>query len=84
MQHLKCCAPKGHVGSSPILGTNTIYMIYIISSKGKWGVYKRNSKRSIKNFLFRDLAFHYATKFNETISVHNKDGLVDFIHFYKI
>jgi hypothetical protein len=61
-------------------GKNELYCdIFIISHGKKWGVYKRNSERSLKNFNHRELAFHYAaTRFKTLISVHNTDGLVDF------
>lgn len=53
--------------------------IHIIHSRNKWGVYKRDSHKSLKNFKHRDLAFHYAaTKFTSKIVVHNTDGEVDF------
>lgn len=32
----------------------------------------------MRNFKHRDLAFHYAAKFNARIIVHNKDGTIDF------
>ena len=54
--------------------------IHIITWKGKWGVYKRKSYRSLRNFKFRDLAFHFATKYKTKIIVHNSDGGVDFIY----
>lgn len=54
--------------------------IHIISSNKKWGVYKRTSYRSMKNFSHRDLAFHYATQFKVRIIVHNKNGTIDFIY----
>lgn len=54
--------------------------IHIITCKGKWGVYKRKSIRSLKNFKHRDLAFLFATKYKTRIIVHNSDGGVDFVH----
>lgn len=54
--------------------------IYVISSKNKWGVYKKHSSRAIRSFKHRDLAFHFATRYNAIIAVMTKDGTPDFIY----
>jgi hypothetical protein len=56
--------------------------IHIIKSRRKWGVYKRNGNKSLRNFEHRDLAFHYATRYDAKLIVHNSDGMVDFIAVY--
>lgn len=60
--------------------------LHIITYRGKWGIYKRKSQRSIRNFSYRDLAFHHAVSFSIKngwdIVVHNTDGGVDFIYNY--
>jgi hypothetical protein len=54
--------------------------VHIISNRGKWGIYKRGKYRSVRNFKYRDLAFHHACmRFKTKIIVHNTDGGVDFI-----
>ena len=62
--------------------TNKPIHLYIISHGGKWGIFKSAGKRSIRNFKHRELAFHYAaTNYSGVrISVHNKDGGVDFVY----
>jgi len=58
--------------------------LHVITWKRKWGVYKRNSERSMRNFKHSDLAFLFACSLNYPddlkIVVHNEDGSVDFIH----
>jgi hypothetical protein len=54
--------------------------IFILSHQNKWGVYKRNSNRSSRNFKHRDLAFLYAIKYNSRIIVNNKNGTTDFVY----
>lgn len=54
--------------------------IHIVRCNGKWGVYSKGSHRSKRNFKHRDLAFHYATRYDARIIVHNTDGMVVFIY----
>lgn len=60
--------------------TKPIDDIHIITWKGKWGVYKKRSHRSLRNFKYRDLAFLFANRYKTRIIVHNSDGSVDFIY----
>jgi hypothetical protein len=55
--------------------------INIIKSNGKWGIYKPYSKRTIRIFKFRDVAFAVALRMvssDTLIIVHNEDGTVCF------
>lgn len=54
--------------------------IFIIHSRNKWGVYKRHSRKAVRVFKHRDLAFHYATRYRAAIIVMTKDGELDFTH----
>jgi hypothetical protein len=54
--------------------------IHIIRSNRKWGVHNfKKDYRSLRNFKYRDIAFHYAARYKSSIVVHNSDGSVDFV-----
>ena len=58
-----------------------INKINIIKSGGFWGIYKPNSKRAIRIFKQRDIAFAVALRIvspDTLIIVHNEDGSVYF------
>ena len=59
--------------------------LHVITVKRHWGVFKRHSARSLRNFKHRDLAFLYAVRYAKNrdvqIIVHDTDGCVDFTYF---
>lgn len=52
---------------------------HIISHSGMWGVFKKGSVRSMRNFKHRELAFLYASGYKTKIIIHETDGSVCFI-----
>lgn len=60
--------------------TNNNVLVLVIARHNKWAVKRTEAKRAIKIYTHREEAYHHARTISNYVSVHKRDGSVEFIY----